>query len=238
MNTKILEYDIFGGTKKELLNIIDDYDKVNIISGNPEVLYNGLNDKNLFNNFTGENSVIIPDGVGVVLASKIVKNPVKEKIAGVELMDSIVGICNDEEKGIYLLGATQEVLDKCEENLLKKYSKLKIVGKHNGFFHMDKCDDIVEDIKNSKAYALFVAMGCPRQEKFISTYMDILPCKIYMGVGGSFDIFAGKVKRAPKIMINLKLEWLYRVMKEPTRIKRLGVIPKFLLKVALDKNKR
>ncbi|NEZ45610.1 WecB/TagA/CpsF family glycosyltransferase [Clostridium niameyense] len=238
MNKKILEYNIFGGTKKELLNIINDYNKVNIISGNPEVLYNGLNDKDLFNNFTGENSIIIPDGVGVVLASKIVKNPVKEKIAGVELMDSIVEICNNEEKGIYLLGATQEVLDKCEENLLKKYSKLKIVGKHNGFFHMDKCDNIVEDIKNSKAYALFVAMGCPRQEKFISKYMDILPCKIYMGVGGSFDIFAGKSKRAPKLMINLKLEWLYRVIKEPTRVTRLGVIPKFLLKVALEKNKR
>ncbi|WP_050606732.1 WecB/TagA/CpsF family glycosyltransferase [Clostridium niameyense] len=238
MNKKILEYNIFGGTKKELLNIINDYNKVNIISGNPEVLYNGLNDKDLFDNFTGENSIIIPDGVGVVLASKIVKNPVKEKIAGVELMDSIVEICNNEEKGIYLLGATQEVLDKCEENLLKKYSKLKIVGKHNGFFHMNKCDNIVEDIKNSKAYALFVAMGCPRQEKFISKYMDILPCKIYMGVGGSFDIFAGKSKRAPKLMINLKLEWLYRVIKEPTRITRLGVIPKFLLKVALEKNKR
>ncbi|MNC67533.1 putative N-acetylmannosaminyltransferase [compost metagenome] len=81
-------------------------------------------------------------------------------------------------------------------------------------------------------------MGSPRQEEFISKYMDELPCKIFMGVGGSFDVFAGNVNRAPKWMISLGLEWLYRVSKEPWRIKRLGAIPKFLWLVLKNKIKR
>ncbi|AVQ47312.1 WecB/TagA/CpsF family glycosyltransferase [Clostridium botulinum] len=235
MKTEMLGYSIFNGSKEELLNIIDKYKQVNIISGNPEVLYNGLNNEELFKNFTDKNSIIIPDGVGVVLASKIIKNPVKEKIAGIELMDGILEKCNENGKAVYLLGTTEDVLKECERKLLIKYKNLNIVGKHNGFFDMDNCKDILEDIKELKPYALFIAMGCPRQEKFISKYMDELPCKIYMGVGGSFDVFAGKVKRAPRWMINCNLEWLYRVVKEPYRIKRLASIPKFLLKVVLNK---
>ncbi|MBU5300312.1 WecB/TagA/CpsF family glycosyltransferase [Clostridium sporogenes] len=235
MKTEMLGYSIFNGSKEELLNIIDKYAKVNIISGNPEVLYNGLNNEELFKNFTDKNSIIIPDGVGVVLASKIIKNPVKEKIAGIELMDGILEKCNENGKAVYLLGTTEDVLKECEKKLLIKYRNLNIIGKNNGFFDMDDCKDILEDIKELKPYALFIAMGCPRQEKFISKYMDELPCKIYMGVGGSFDVFAGKVKRAPRWMINCNLEWLYRVAKEPYRIKRLASIPKFLLKVVLNK---
>ncbi|AUM96870.1 TPA: WecB/TagA/CpsF family glycosyltransferase [Clostridium botulinum] len=235
MKTEMLGYSIFNGSKEELLNIIDKYAKVNIISGNPEVLYNGLNNEELFKNFTDKNSIIIPDGVGVVLASKIIKNPVKEKIAGIELMDGILKKCNENGKAVYLLGTTEDVLKECEKNLLIKYRNLNIIGKNNGFFDMDDCKEILEDIKELKPYVLFIAMGCPRQEKFISKYMDELPCKIYMGVGGSFDVFAGKVKRAPRWMINCNLEWLYRVAKEPYRIKRLASIPKFLLKVVLNK---
>ncbi|MBD5588419.1 WecB/TagA/CpsF family glycosyltransferase [Clostridium botulinum] len=235
MKTEMLGYSVFNSSKEELLNIIDKYEKVNIISGNPEVLYNGLNNEELFKNFTDKDSIIIPDGVGVVLASKIIKSPVKEKIAGIEVMDSILKKCNENGKAVYLLGTTEDVLKECERKLLIKYKNLNIVGKHNGFFDMDSCKDILEAIRESRPYALFIAMGCPRQEKFISKYMNELPCNIYMGVGGSFDVFAGKVKRAPRWMINCNLEWLYRVVKEPYRIKRLASIPKFLLKVALNK---
>jgi N-acetylglucosaminyldiphosphoundecaprenol N-acetyl-beta-D-mannosaminyltransferase len=140
-------------------------------------------------------------------------------------------ICENENKGIYLIGAKQDVLNDCLINLHTKYPDLNIVGSHNGFFDMDNCEDILTDIEKKKPYVLFVAMGCPRQEKFIVKYMDRLHCSIFMGVGGSFDVIAGRVKRAPKWMINFGLEWLYRVSKEPWRIKRLGSIPKFLLKV-------
>lgn len=235
MNTKILGYKIFSKSKAELINNIKSYKKVNIISGNPEILFNGLNDKMLFSNFTSENSIIIPDGVGTVIASKLVGSPVKEKIAGIEVMDEIIKICEEENRGVYLLGAEQSTLEECINKLKMKYPNLHIAGSHNGFFSMDNCEDIVVNIKESNAYALFIAMGSPRQERFIIKYMDELPCSVYMGVGGSFDIIAGKLKRAPKWMIILGIEWLYRVIKEPFRIKRLGVIPKFLFKVMKEK---
>ncbi|MBV7274185.1 WecB/TagA/CpsF family glycosyltransferase [Clostridiaceae bacterium UIB06] len=231
MFTRILKYDIFNGTKLELMSYIEKFEKVNIISGNPEVLYNGLNDHELFNNFTGNRSVIIPDGVGTVVASKIIRKPVKEKIAGIEVMEEIIKKCEKEEKSIYLLGSKEEILQGCIQNLKNKYKGLNIVGSHNGYFDLNNCQDIIKDIQQKKPYALFVAMGSPRQDNFIINNMDNLTCKIFMGVGGSFDVFSGKVNRAPKWMIKLGLEWLYRVSKEPERIKRLISIPKFLFKV-------
>ncbi|MEO2565689.1 WecB/TagA/CpsF family glycosyltransferase, partial [Clostridium tertium] len=126
-------------------------------------------------------------------------------------------------------------LNACVANLIVKYPNINIVGYRNGFFDIDKVNEILNDIKEKEPYAIFVAMGCPRQEEFIVRYMEELPCKIFMGVGGSFDVIAEKVNRAPKWMIKLGLEWLYRVSKEPWRIKRLGSIPKFLLLVAKNK---
>lgn len=235
MFSKILEYEVFNKSKAELLHYIKNYKKINIISGNPEILFNSLNDKSLLSAYDSSNSVIIPDGIGVVVAAKIEGNPVLEKIAGIELMDDIIKMCESENKAIYLLGAKQEILDLCIINLHSKYNKLKICGSHNGYFDIDNCDEIIQDIIEKKPYAVFIAMGCPKQEKFINKYMNILPVSIFMGVGGSFDVIAGKVNRAPRWMINLGLEWLYRVAKEPFRIKRLWVIPKFLLKVICSK---
>ncbi|MEQ8198441.1 MAG: WecB/TagA/CpsF family glycosyltransferase [Clostridiaceae bacterium] len=232
----ILGFKIYKNRKSELLDFIEKYPKVHIISGNPEVLFNALNSEILKCNFSGSNSLIIPDGIGTVIASKIIRNPVKEKIAGIELMMDIIKKCSEEGKGIYLLGAKEEVLNSCCDRLKENYPELKVAGKHNGYFEVENSGEILTDIKESGAYALFVAMGCPRQEEFISLHMNELPCKIFMGVGGSFDVIAGNVNRAPKWMIKLGLEWLYRVMKEPWRIKRLGSIPKFLVMVIKSKS--
>lgn len=235
MFSKILKYDIYKESKSEFIEYIKTFEKIHIISGNPEVLYNGMSDYSLFEGCTRENSVIIPDGIGVVIASKIARSPVKEKIAGIEVMEEIVKYCTNEKLGIYFLGAKQEMLDKCMENLKKRYKGLVIVGSHDGYFDIENCEAILEDIRGSKPEVLFVAMGSPKQEKFINKYMGSLPARIYMGLGGSFDVISGKLKRAPRWMINMGMEWLYRVSKEPFRIKRLGVIPKFLLKVTLSK---
>lgn len=189
----------------------------------------------LFKNFTSENSVIIPDGVGTVIASKMVGNKVKEKIAGIEVMEEIIKLCEKEKKGIYLLGTKEETLNKCINNLKIKYPNLNILGSHNGFFDLNKCDEIINEINIVQPYALFVAMGAPRQEIFITKYIGNIKSTIFMGVGGSFDVIAGEVKRAPKWMISIGLEWLYRVAKEPWRIKRLSSIPRFLIKVGKNK---
>jgi len=238
MTTKIFKYEIFNESKEELIKSLNSFEKVHIVSGNPEVLLNGLQDNVLLDNFTSKNSMIIPDGIGTVICSKIVGQPVKEKIAGIEVMDSIIKKCEKEDKGIYLLGSTKETVDMCNINLRTKYRKLNILGSHDGYFEMDNCEEILKDIEKVNPDVLFVAMGCPRQEIFIAKYMDRFQCSIFMGVGGSFDIIAGNVKRAPKWMIDLGMEWLFRVVKEPFRIKRLSSIPKFIKMVIKDKYKR
>lgn len=238
MFAKILKYNVFSKSKSEFINYISNFNKVNIVSGNPEILYRGLKDDLLFQIYTDPHSVIIPDGIGTVIASKIVKDPVKEKIAGIEVMEAVIQECEKNDKSIYLLGAKEEVLKGCTINLISKYPELKIAGSHNGYFDLENCDDIIQDIQEKKPYALFVAMGCPKQEMFIYKHFNTLPCKIFMGVGGSFDVFSGNVNRAPKWMIDFGMEWLYRVIKEPFRIKRLTIIPKFLLFVILNKSRK
>ncbi|MDU4882888.1 WecB/TagA/CpsF family glycosyltransferase [uncultured Clostridium sp.] len=234
----ILGYNIFSEDIGKCVKAVFSYDKVHIVSGNPEVLYTGLNNKELFDNFTSRSSLIIPDGVGTQISGKILKTPVQEKIAGIELMKKIIAECEKNGEGIYLLGASEENLKACAANIIRDYPKINIVGYHNGFFDLENPKEILEEIKNKKPLALFVAMGCPRQEKFIVKYMDKLPCKIYMGVGGSFDVIAEKVNRAPRWMINIGMEWAYRVAKEPWRIKRLGSIPKFIWIVAKSRGKK
>lgn len=235
MFTNILNFKVFNQNKDTLIEYIEQLPKVNIISGNPEVLFNGLNNKNLTKNFNSKDSLIIPDGVGTVIAAKMLKNPVKEKIAGIDVMMDLLIKADKEHKSIYLLGAKEEVLQKCKKNIISRFPNIKISGSHNGFFDLNNCDEIISDIQNSDAWAIFVAMGSPRQEIFIDKIIHNSPCKIFMGVGGVFDILAGELKRAPKWMIKLGLEWLYRVYKEPFRIKRLIAIPKFLLLVLKDK---
>lgn len=236
--TEILGYRIFDESKSKLLSyILESSDKINIISGNPEVLYNGLQDNVLYNNFNRKNSIIIPDGVGVVYTSKLLKQPVKEKIAGIEVMEGIISYCEKNNEGIFLLGADQTVVENCCLRLLEKYPNLKITGIHNGYFDIDNCEPLIETINAGSPLALFVAMGSPRQDNFIIKYMDRLNVKVFMGVGGSFDVLSGKLNRAPRWMIRCNLEWLYRVSKEPYRIKRLGAIPKFMWIALKDKKK-
>lgn len=231
----ILGYKIYKKTLKECMEKIKTFEKVHIISGNPEVLYTGLHKEVLLENFKSDKAFIIPDGVGIQISAKILKTPVEEKIAGIELMREILIDCENTGKGIYLLGSSEENLNACIVNLVRDYPKLNIDGYKNGFFDMENPKEILEEITVKKPYVVFVAMGCPRQENFIVKYMDILPAKVFMGVGGSFDVIGEKVNRAPKWMINIGMEWFYRVAKEPWRIKRLGSIPRFLLLVISKK---
>lgn len=238
MGSKILGYNIYNDTKKNLINHIDEFEKLNIISGNPEVLMNGLKDERLNKSFKSKYSLIIPDGVGTVVTSRMVKQPVKEKIAGIEVMQAIIEKCEKEDLSIYLIGTKQNILEKCVLNLKRAYPKIKIAGYHNGYLDIDNCKEVIDEIISKKPYALFVAMGSPKQEQFLEKYMEILPCKIFMGVGGSFDIIAGELKRAPRWMIRLGIEWLYRVCKEPYRIIRLTSIPVFMFKAICSSSSR
>ncbi|BAK56689.1 WecB/TagA/CpsF family glycosyltransferase [Candidatus Arthromitus sp. SFB-mouse-Japan] len=235
MYTNLTGYKIYTGSKDDLVNIIREHllsnknDKLNIVSGNPEVLLNGLNDNSLKKYFCRDDSVVIPDGVGIKILLKLLKKINICKIAGIDIMDEVLKICNEQSLKIYFVGTTDENLLLAIDNILKKYPNINIVGHNNGYFG-DNSHDVFQRIKQSNTDVVFVAMGSPRQDIFINKYIDMLGCKLFMGVGGSFDLYAGKLNRAPRVMINLGLEWLYRVLKEPVRIKRLTSIPKFMMR--------
>ena len=180
-----------------------------------ELIINSLvNDKEAvsINEIDGEKSVIFEVKVAENDMGKVIGKEGRIAKAIRTIMKSLAA---KEEKRIYLLGAEEEILKLCKENIKKEFPNIKIVGSHNGFFDLNNCHDIIEDIKKSNPWGIFIAMGCPRQENFIVNYINELNCNFYMPVGGSFDVFAGKVNRAPKWMLSVGLEWLYRVGKEP-----------------------
>lgn len=233
----LLGFNIFDGMRDEYIsNLLGWYNsglKTAVVSGNPEILLKALENKEVAS--LCSKASIIPDGIGVVIAGKIKGQPLRQRIAGIEVMEDILKLSRGNGMKVYMLGAEEWVVEKAADKAKKTYDA-NIVGYHDGYFDMDDCNHIIDDIKKSGADVLLVAMGCPRQEAFIEMSWDILDCRIFLGIGGSFDVLAGKVKRAPVWMRKSGLEWLYRVIKEPERIARLACIPRFLLKVILKDN--
>ncbi len=161
--------------------------------------------------------IINIDGMGVVLGARFCGHNVPERVAGVDLFHSLLAMSSRCKFPVFLLGATQEVVDKTSEVVTLLYDGLNIVGHHHGYFWDDE-ESVVNKIKESGAKLLFVAITSPKKENFINKWQDKLGVNFVMGVGGTFDVVAGKVKRAPVWMQNYGLEWLYRVIQEPRRM--------------------
>jgi N-acetylglucosaminyldiphosphoundecaprenol N-acetyl-beta-D-mannosaminyltransferase len=230
---KLFGLDIYILSACQLLNDINARTgKIHIISGNAEVLKYPLQDKNIYRNFIGSENIIIPDGISVYYPMKL-KNKKCKKIPGIEFMQLLLTGYQKTGKSVYFLGARQEVISKIINKFGMEYPHLNIAGYHHGYFDRNNCDDIISDIKQSKAFALFVALGTPAQENFIFKYMNELPCSVYMGVGGSFDVLSGTIKRSPQWLSNLGLEWLYRMILDPSKISRLWNNVLFTIKALL-----
>jgi N-acetylglucosaminyldiphosphoundecaprenol N-acetyl-beta-D-mannosaminyltransferase len=179
-------------------------------------------------------SLIIPDGIGVVYASKILKRPLKEKVAGFDLSKRVLAYAAENGKKVYFFGSApakdgiDAVCDIAAEKIKTLYPGIDICGTRHGFFTDADTDSIIADINDSEADILFVCLGAPKQEKWIFDNREKLKVSLAMGLGGSLDVYAGTVKRAPDIFIKLNLEWFYRLMKQPKRIGRMMNLPKFL----------
>ena len=175
--------------------------------------------------------LIIPDGAGVVLASKILKKPLKGKVAGVDLGKRAIALSEKRGYGVYFLGSKPGVAELVAEKLREEYPGFKLVGTHDGYFAKEgaESDAVIEEIKATGADILFVCLGVPAQEKWIMANKEALSgIGLILALGGSLDSYAGTVKRAPEIFIKFNLEWFYRLIKEPKRIKRMMKLPKFV----------
>ena len=220
-------------TKKELVeslsNRIADNEKTFVVTANPEIVMHAKENPN-YKKTVEQATYIIADGIGVIYGARLLNQSLPERIPGYELMVELLQIGNKEKLKVYFLGATQEVIDALQVNVEKQFPNLIIAGTRNGYFEQDDTT-VYEDIKNSNPDLVFVALGFPRQEEWIHQHIDSFEKGLFMGVGGSFDVLANKVKRAPLIWQKLNLEWLYRLLKQPSRWKRMLVLPQFLLEV-------
>ncbi len=204
-----------------------------IVTANPEIVMYGVN-SHRYMRILHEAELVLADGIGVVIASKKWgEDQLPERVAGYDLLHELMKYANQYQKKVFLLGASEEVNQLAYEKLQDKFPNAQLVGRRNGFFKADEDAKIIEQIKQAKPDFLFVALGFPKQEEWIAQYKEQLEVPIMMGVGGSFDGIAGKVKRAPIIWQKLNLEWLYRLIQEPKRWRRMLVLPVFLLKALL-----
>lgn len=201
-----------------------------VFTPNSEMIMAGYRDENL-KNILNSADILSADGIGVVYASKILKNPINERCAGFDIACSLLEKMNREKSSLYLFGSKQEVIEAAKENILQKHPDINICGIANGYFDEKREKEIINEINEKKPDVVFVCLGVPKQEKWIYKNAKSLNTKVLMGLGGSLDVFAGKVKRAPVIYQKLGIEWLYRLCKEPKRFVRMLDLPRFAFTV-------
>lgn len=233
---QILGFDVTTYNSKELVyNIFKDYSKneqLFIVNINPEIAVTNYKNQK-FKEKLNEQKYQIPDGSGIVWASKKKKGNIKERITGIDLMIKICEKSQEFSSKIYLYGGQDETADKAKFELEKQFPNIEIVGTDNGYEDEKK---IVEKLKNTKVDILFVGLGSPKQEEFILKHKEELKnINILMPVGGSFDVISKSKKRAPEWMQKCNLEWLYRLFKEPKRIFRQFKLVKFMFLIWTNK---
>lgn len=217
--------------KQQFLGLLHTDEPSLVVTPNPEMVM--LARKNAeFRDLLNSADLVVPDGVGVVHASRLTKNSLKQRVAGFDLLMEVFAI--DEAKRVkwYFLGGKSGIAEKAKIQMEQRFG-LQVVGCGDGYFKDDEA--VIAEISSSGADIVLVGLGFPRQELWANTYKHRLGAKIVMGVGGSFDVMSGELKRAPKIFQKIGMEWLYRLLRQPKRIWRQRVLLKFAIIVIIRK---
>ncbi len=229
MKTDIMGLQFDNITMEEALDaakaLLQGEHAARVVTPNAEIAYEALHDENT-RTLLNSAELMLPDGAGVGLASKILKTPLKQKVAGVDFADGLLGVLETTGQSLYLLGSKPGIGELAAQKMMQKHPRLRIAGIADGYFQDEA--PVIDKINASGADVLFVCLGAPKQEQFMARHQKALHVKLMAGLGGTLDSFAGTVKRAPKWMIRLNLEWLYRLIKEPKRFKRMLRLPKYL----------
>lgn len=173
--------------------------------------------------------LVLPDGIGVIYGAKLLKTPLRERVPGVEFGEQMIARCAQSGKKVYLLGAKPGVAETAAKKLCEKYPGLLVVGTHDGYFTDDAA--VAAEMRDSGAELALVCLGAPKQELWMQRWGEATGARLLLGLGGSLDVFAGVAQRAPAFYCDHGLEWLYRLMKNPSRIGRMMKLPLFLIHV-------
>ncbi|HBG17150.1 MAG TPA: glycosyltransferase [Firmicutes bacterium] len=203
--------------------------RVRIVTLNPEMLMMGVKDPQLFVALQSAD-LVVPDGIGVVWALRRTGVKQQQRVTGIDLVEKVIARQTNGLR-IYLLGGKPGVVEVAALNLVRRWPAVKVAGSYHGYFPPEENQKIIQDINQVRPDLLLVGMGVPRQEIWLHSHWQALEASVGIGVGGLFDVWAGRVKRAPKILRNMGLEWVYRAWKEPERCKRLLVLPEFMSRV-------
>ncbi|MDQ0154260.1 WecB/TagA/CpsF family glycosyltransferase [Robertmurraya andreesenii] len=229
----ILGIPFVNTTKAQFVKKLDEHlanqDKVFVVTANPEIVMKAREDEQ-YKKVIDQATYITADGIGVVKAAQLLNKPIPERVTGYDTMLDLLELAQEKQYSIYLLGGQQETLEKAVANIKASYPKINIVGQHNGFFDWSS-NTIQQEISEKKPDLIFVALGVPRQENWIAQNLSAFEKGVCIGVGGSFDVIAGTVERAPEMWQKANLEWLYRLIKQPSRWKRMLALPRFGLKI-------
>jgi N-acetylglucosaminyldiphosphoundecaprenol N-acetyl-beta-D-mannosaminyltransferase len=232
MKENFLGVDVCNLTYKQItssiFNDIEQDKKSFIVAINPEKIMKAQDDDAL-RELLNKADYQIPDGVGVLIASKLKGGSIRERVTGIDMMMTLCREASEKGKSIFLYGAKPGIADSARKELEEQFPGLKITGTLNGY---EKDEAVIKHTINSaNPDIIFVALGSPTQENWILNNMNELAPSVYQGVGGSFDVISGRIKRAPMFFQRLGMEWLYRLLKEPWRWKRQLLLPKFLMRV-------
>lgn len=204
-----------------------------IFTPNPEIVMISRKDEELKKALLSAD-MLVPDGIGIVIASGFYGERLPERVAGFDLTTELIEVAAQRGWSFFFLGGKPGINEKARKRLEKKYPNIRIVGYHHGYFNEDEEEEIITHINLCNPNILLVGMGAPRQEKWIFKNRKKLKANLAIGVGGTLNIFAGAAIRAPKIFRMLGLEWFFRLILEPWRIKRMSLLPMFLVRAFLE----
>lgn len=207
-----------------------------VFAPNVEFVMMAQKDKEFFD-LLQESSLSTPDSIGVIIGAKLQKKSFKERIPGQSYFRKIIELSNEKGYSIYLLGGKPGIPEVAKENLKKMFPNVNIVGVHHGYFDENEEKDVIKEINTLQPNVLFVALGAPKQEKWINKHKSELKVDVATGQGGTYDYEAGKIRRAPVWVQKIGMEWFWRLCREPSRIKRQLVLPVYLFKILFAKDK-
>lgn len=235
---EILDIPVDSLTMVEVISLAEkaiiNHEKLRIVTANAEMIMQASQNKELKRILLAAD-LVVPDGAGVVWASRQLKNPVPERVAGADLAVHLLQLAAERQFRVYFLGASPHTAEQAAANMIRKFPLLNIVGTQDGFFSEEQDLEIIQKINESQADLLLVALGSPKQEVWLEKWRKQLTPSIHMGVGGTLDVMAGNVQRAPLWMQKNSLEWLYRGLCQPSRWRRLLALPRFVLAVKRQK---
>lgn len=206
----------------------------NILAVNPEKVITARANPEV-HGFLASARLLIPDGIGIVLGARWLGLGRFERVAGADLMPKLCAMAEVEGYSVFLYGANEDVNRRACAQLKGRYPQLTIAGSSHGFVTQEDMPELIEHINRSGAMLVFAALGSPTQERWMQTYMPQLEARVFQGVGGTFDVLAGEVRRAPRLFRALNIEWLYRLLGNPTRLLRQTALPKFMFNVLKTK---